>query len=439
MERKQILEYFEAYKEETQDRIAAGIEQNRKGYGYITVTDADGRPVPDARVHLTQKTHEFKYGANLFMLDELETPEKNEKYKEYFKQAFNMATLPFYWDDLEPERGAARYAKDSKKIYRRPAPDLCLEFCEENGIEPREHGLAYDHFFPEWLWDAPLCVVKREFERRCKEISERYADRIKTIEVTNETWWDEGRTVLYEEPDFVEWCFQMANKYFGANQLVINEASGVWADQSRASDKYYSQIERALIKGAPIDAIGIQYHMFYRAEDEYKETRPFYNPLKLFKVLDNYARLGKPIQITEITVPAYTESEEDEALQAKIIEYLYSIWFSHKNVEQIIYWNLVDGYAAWAPQGDMTAGENYYRGGLLRFDFTPKPAYYTIKKLFSETWRTQTEITTDTNGRALLKGFYGGYEATVTAKGAEYKEQIQLKKNGRNEIKIVLP
>ena len=114
MERKQILEYFEQYQEETQDRITAGIEQNRKGYGYITVTDAAGKPVPNARVRLTQKTHDFKYGANLFMLDELETPEKNERYKNYFKQAFNMATLPFYWDDLEPEKGAPRYAKDSK-------------------------------------------------------------------------------------------------------------------------------------------------------------------------------------------------------------------------------------------------------------------------------------------------------------------------------------
>lgn len=87
----------------------------------------------------------------------------------------------------------------------------------------------------------------------------------------------------------------------------------------------------------------------------------------------------------------------------------------------------------------MTAGENYYRGGLLRFDFTPKPAYYTVKKLFGETWHTQAEAATDESGRAQFKGFYGGYETTVTAEGAEYKEQIQLKKDGKNEIKIVLP
>ena len=247
-----------------------------------------------------------------------------------------------------------------------------------------------------------------------------------------------GPHIFIRRTRLCQWCFKWQANTSVQNQLVINEHSAVWADQGRASDKYYSQIERALIKGAPIDAIGMQYHMFYRAEDEYKETRPFYNPLKLFKVLNNYARLGKPIQITEITIPAYTESEEDEALQAKDYQYLYSIWFNHKNVEQIIYWNLVDGYAAFAPQGDMTAGENYYRGGLLRFDFTPKPAYYTVKNYLARRGTHRRRPPRTKSGRARFKRLYGGYEATVTAKGAEYKEQIQLK-DGKNEIKIVLP
>ena len=45
------------------------------------------------------------------MLDELETEEKNEKYKKCFAELFNMATLPFYWRDLEPEKGKQRYDK----------------------------------------------------------------------------------------------------------------------------------------------------------------------------------------------------------------------------------------------------------------------------------------------------------------------------------------
>ena len=44
-----------------------------------------------------------------------------------FYRYFNLATVPFYWNTLEPEYGKPRYAKDSVKIYRRPAPDLCME------------------------------------------------------------------------------------------------------------------------------------------------------------------------------------------------------------------------------------------------------------------------------------------------------------------------
>ena len=47
---------------------------------------------------------------------------------------------------------------------------------------------------------------------------------------------------------------------------------------------------------------------------------------------------------------------------------MYSMWFSHPAMDGIVYWNLADGYTYNAVPGDMSAGENYYRGGLLRFD-----------------------------------------------------------------------
>ena len=139
------------------ERSKAGIENGRKGFATIALKDESGAPVREATVRLTQKTHDFKYGANIFMLDEFETEEKNAAYREVFKQHFNMATVPFYWDTLEPEEGKPRFAKDSPRVYRRPAPDLCLEYCEENGITPKAHCLHYDHFEPKWLqkYDEP--------------------------------------------------------------------------------------------------------------------------------------------------------------------------------------------------------------------------------------------------------------------------------------------
>ncbi len=429
--RKDVLKPFEEKQDLLKDRVASGIEANRKGLAVLHFTDAEGKPVTGVHVKVRQKTHDFKYGANLFMLEEFNTPEQNEKYRKLFADAFNIATLPFYWSDLEPEQGKPRFAKDSPKIYRRPAPDLCLEYCESNGIEPKAHCLNYANFTPEW---AKGSIAKEKFflYKRFRELAERYSARIPSWEVTNETWWglhSPRRTNFYDQPDYVEWSFEQADRCFPANRLIINEAHcRIWDDAHFYGSRspYYMQIERALLKGARIDSIGMQYHMFYRAEDELKETAVFYDPERIYDVLDTYAALGRRIQITELTIPAYAYTEEDEEIQAEIIRNIYSIWFSHPAMEAIVYWNLVDGFAAFAPQGDMTAGENYFHGGLVRYDFTPKPAYRMIRDLFGKVWRTNLELDTENADRIAFKGFYGEYELEICAGGKTVNRTIHL-------------
>lgn len=185
----------------------------------------------------------------------------------------------------------------------------------------------------------------------------------------------------------------------------------------------------------------MQYHLFNPREREFECTRKTLNPENLYRHMDLYAGLGRPLQITEVTVPAYSWNDEDEAIQAQILENLYTIWFSHPNVEQIIYWNLVDGYAhVWdatpenirASQGDMTLGENYYHGGLLRFDLSPKPAYYALKKLTQKVWHTEEVLTTDSDGAASLNGFYGDYELEISTPSGTCFRSATLTKGERN-------
>ena len=399
--------------EETNERIQEGIEKNRKGNFSVKTGLKTGE-----KLSVKLKNHKFRFGCNMFMLDEIpDDKQKNELYKEKLAALFNMATVPFYWDATEPTEGHTRYDKNSEKIYRRPPADLCVEFCEANGIEPREHALCYDHFFPQWLKGKSDEEVKAHLEKRMKEISERYADKIPTIEVTNEMFWGEGVTPFYTSPDYMEWCYKTADKYFPNNTLCINEWSGaIWDSAANPWDNYYALIENLLLKGCRVDAIGMQYHMFHREENYFNTTRKSYDLPHLFKALDNYARFEKPIQITEVTIPAYTQNTEDEQSQADVIERLYSLWFSYPNVEQIIYWNLADGYAAFTTPGNMEEGENYFRGGLLRFDMSEKPAYKRLKRLIKEVWTTNETLSVNENGEVKFRGFYGEYEITSGGK-----------------------
>lgn len=436
--REQIMRSFDAQREWLQETAQQGIERNRKGWAQVQVTDAQGSPLPGARVHAEQRSHDFRFGANLFMLGQFNTPEKNAAYEQRFAELFNMATLPFYWSDLEPEKGKLRFDRNSPAIYRRPPIDTCLDFCAAHGIEPREHALAYERFFPEWLYDADVFTVKRELSRRMREVAEHCGDRIRTMEVTNEMYWGKGRTAFYDEDDYISWCFNEARKYMGANQLVINEWSGFWEDRGTSRDWYYALIERELLRGTPIDAVGMQYHMFFPAEEEAERTRKYYDPQHLTRILDRYGRFGLPLQITEVTVPAYTDRAEDEALQAELLTNLYTLWFSHERMEQIVYWNLPDGYAAFAPQGDMTAGENYYRGGLLRFDLTPKPAYEALYDLIHVKWHTSADSQTAADGSAAFKGFYGDYDLTAEWNGRTVKKTVHLAKGRDNAFTLAL-
>ena len=440
--RDTALRFFNEQKDITDTRVKSGIELYRKGNATITVKDKDGNAVKGATVKATLKNHEFRFGANVFMLDEFECEEKNKAYREDFANLFNLATIPFYWSDLEPERGKPRYAVDSPKIYRRPATDLCVNYCLEKGIEPKCHCLNYDNFTPTWAKYVDIQTHKKMLTERFRSLSERYADIIPTWEVTNETLqgFNAPRTKFYFKDDFVEWSFREADKYFPNNRLIINDYYIFdWCQFMNDRSAYYMQIKDLLSRGiSHLDSIGMQYHSFFPLIEEEKFAYTRYNPEHLYNVFDRYATFGKKLQITEMTIPAYSGEAADEEVQAELLCNFYKVCFSHPAMEAIIYWNLVDGYAAFAPQGDMTAGENKYHGGLMRFDMTKKPAYYALYDLIHKEWHTKAETGTDDGGVASFRGFYGDYDIKVIADGKEYTCAIDHNSNTNKQYTVTI-
>lgn len=428
--RKIWMKYAEESKDLLEGRAADAIEKYRKGWCKLRFVDAEGKPISGKKVTVNQATHDFKYGANIFMLDEFQSPEDNATYRENFKKYFNLATVPFYWDGLEPTEGKLRFAKDSEKVYRRPAPELCVEYCEESGIDAKLHCLVYESFLPDWLPKSDMAAMEKLYEERFRQISERYAGRLFEFEVINELLLEAGWTkqsVISEKRDIVEWAFRLARKYFPDDVLVFNEGNPInAAARQDYRSTYFMMLENALLKGVEVDKVGLQHHEFCGATaktaDDYekivKNGSKMFDPYELFKGLDIFAELGLPLELTEVTVPTFGETEEDEELQADLLEVLYTVCFGHPSVDTVVYWNVPDGYA-YAAQG-RNWNENQCRGGLWHHDLTPKKSAERLWELFNKKWHTDLELTTDENGYVEFRGFYGDYTVEIDDSVADF-------------------
>lgn len=426
---------IEAQKEATTARCERDIEKYRKGDKKLVLKDKNGKPLANKQVTVHQKSHDFNFGANIFMLDGFDDEKDNIAYRETFKKHFNAATVPFYWEGIEPEEGKTRYEKDSPKISRRPAPDLCLEYCKENGISTKLHCLFYDKYMaiPDWLPKQDEQKMRKLYEKRFREISKRYSGKMFEFEVTNEIlcapyWKGDGEaSVLSYKKDIVEWAFDLARKYFPSDKLVINEGNPMIQTIAKEGyfSKYYLQLEKLLAKGTPIDKIGIQNHIFYGAtlpdgqqpaDDKIPGFSIYFNPASYFEGLDYLSEFGLPLEITEFSVPTPGEGEEAELIQADLLEMMYTVFFSIPKMETIMYWNTVDN-TAYVGKG---WNENNCRNGLFHRDFTPKKSAERLYYLLNEKWHTDLELTTNENGEIEFRGFYGNYSAEVDGKEFEF-------------------
>ncbi len=409
------MEKFDAKSHELNARAKKNIEAYRKTGHTLRLLDQNGIPVSGARIRVIQKTHDFRHGANIFMLDEFREQESNERYRALFAQYFNLATVPFFWSATEPEAGRLRYDIGSPKLYRRPPAELCVRYCEENGIMPKLHCLYYDKLIPDWLPKNSPAEMWKLYEKRFAEIAERYAGRMYEFEVTNEMISTHGWTscsVLAHERDTGIRMWKMAREYFRNETLVINDSYPKDVGMRRYCDPYYLMLKDLISQGASIDKIGVQNHIFCgvstgRQEDGLMQRIEHFDPDIVIRGLEILSEFGRPLEITEITIPTLGEGEEAEQLQADILRQLYTIWFATPRMDGAVYWNVADGTAVSVPGWD----ENVCRGGLFHRDMSPKLSALMLKHLFEEEWHTEEELVTDAYGCACFRGFFGDYTA----------------------------
>lgn len=400
------------YGKPLEKEVAENTEKYRKGDFEVKLPGG----VKANSIQVKQIRHSFMFGCNTFMLDSFDSDHQNAEYKEKFLKLFNTAVVGTFWRDYEPEKGVYRFDKDSPFIRRRPPIDSVLDFCRENHLTAKAHNLIWHRKImqPDWLPEDHTKIMPDIIDYMTA-LSERYKDVFEYVDVANEHLC-RGRIRQWgndEMPrNYVYDAYKAADKLFPNSKIMTNENNMfTWVDYCLDSSPYLIYLDSLLARGCRVDSIGMQYHGFISPQHEAWFGTGMMDIACIDSVMKGYSEFGKPIQISEITIPSTLFGEKvDEGLQREITENLFRLWFSCPKVEAIIWWNLLDGTAY--------ANEDEYKGALLRGDMSEKPVYRLLDNLINQEWKTQAVVPASGDGTFKFRGFYGEYEITAeTDKG----------------------
>ena len=240
----------------------------------------------------------FIFGANIFNFDQLGSKDSNARYKSLFGTLFNSATVAFYWAPLEMKLGEPRFDSefwDSEEFWnnvkypklqphwRRPAVGNIVDFCLDKNIRIHGHPLVWGnrkwHYPEKMIFDKfaspeemaffkkysknnldcstyafseeykkmPQSELEKRFgniskamaeliEIRVREIAKRFADKVDSWDVVNESSEDFAAGVLIPgsgasksrygimEADYAFNAFRLAQKYLPKSAaLNIND------------------------------------------------------------------------------------------------------------------------------------------------------------------------------------------------------------------------
>lgn len=466
--------YWKLWNPEVQKKIDADIDKHRKADALLWIEDLEA----SGSVHIEQVAHDFVFGASIFNFDQLGTDQRNARYKALFGQLFNSATLPFYWKKFEMEPGRPRFAGEywdtakfwnsvadpkSQPHWRRPAPDPILAYYKDKGVRMHGHTLTWGNArwqHPEWLMEefcskeekerlekysaeelsklpaaqvaamAPryAAELKSRYERRIQEIAEYYGDVLPSWDVVNESAVDfrgnstSGETISPSQykvllpGDYTYHSFKIAEEVFPKNVLLnINDYAN--------NQNYVNQVIDLRKKGAKIDILGSQMHLFNpQLCQDIAAGKAIESPEKVSRKMNLFSQANLPIHLSEITITAPSDNEEGRAVQGVIAYNLYRLWFSVEKMMGITWWNIVDDCGA---PGEPTTS------GIFTRNMEPKPAYFALNELINETWKTQMKVKHTPAEPLRFRGFKGTYRVTWKNQAGESIEKVfELRKDG---------
>lgn len=388
-----LVPCISAFGDETDEKI----KQHRMGELIIKTS-------PGARVTVQQLRHEFWFGAAISSSQfNGRKSQDSQKYKDVFLENFNAAVTEnaLKWHSMERRKGQIDYS----------IVDAMLKWTDENDIPLRGHNIFWGvpGKVSDWQKNMDNTELNETLKNRALTIGERYKVRFSEYDLNNEmihgNYYEQrlGDDITKKMADWVKQADPDAKLYLNDYDILTGNKL----------DDYIKHIRKLKTQGVLIDGVGVQGHLHGDSFD----------PAKLRDALDQLAKEGLPICVTEFNFPGQRSkvsrekdmklTEAQEQAKAKAIVEYYRICFAHPAVEGILMWGFWER-ANWIPQSS-----------LYRSDWSPTPAASAYRDLVYHQWWTQWQGESDTSGTCEIRAFYGKHRIMIDGK----EHVVELKKS----------
>jgi len=414
----------------------AAIPTARKGEVQIRVHQA-GAALPGCRVEIRQLSHAFLFG--IFEGG----PHQAATFERARDAGFELATLLFGWSWTEPKAGSFQAVDDV----------LGVSSLKDLGFQVKAHGVIYLQEYgimPERAERMDPAELPQAALDHQKALLNAFTGQIDLWEAVNEPGCTNSPGLPPDAMTALTASAARNIKEMTGKPVLVNSQHETnygmkylyYGPDNQPAEDYpvtYSEfLERADAAGAleDIDVVGLQFYPGFHMSEMFAGLQgPAVPPAWLVDTIDRYARFGKPVHLTEFSIPSayahdgvngFWREKWSERIQAEYADFVYTLAFGNPHVHSVTWW-------------DFSAANPAVRNGsLLDKSGKPKPALERIARRIAE-WTTQAEDETDADGTVAFTGFAGEYEVAVTGpSGARNTQRFQLPERDTVAVSVEL-
>ncbi|MBX7098566.1 MAG: endo-1,4-beta-xylanase, partial [Myxococcaceae bacterium] len=351
------------------------------------------------------------------------------RYRAILADDFNRVTPEnaMKWASIHPQPGTYDFAD----------ADALVAFAQAHGQSVRGHTLVWHQQLPGWMSDALTpSEVRAQLEGHIDAVVGRYSASVAVWDVVNEALDDQGqlRDTLFLRKlgsGYLELALRRARAAAPGAVLAYNDYD--IETLNAKSDAAYRLVQQLKAAGAPIDAVGMQFHV-----DAYDFAAFALREADLRANIRRFAALGVKVHFTEVDVRVAgldLSPAARLAYQAQVVRLLTTVCREEPGCDEVTFWGFADKYS-WIDS-------QYGADDPLLYDdaLVAKPAYQAVRDGLTGTGASALDLGLDTSCRDATTRLachpfenvkFGGGFAITSSTGTLALSAARARRGGRS-------